>query len=197
MIVSIVFGAAPVRARASCSLLFVVSDAASQAGDRGNEARFRDPCLVTAGLGRIVADLIDLALFCRVIEPWAIHVARRVLKCPIIAQQKLVAKQRAEIVLRRLAFLPLRWVVFVVEVAIEVPHLRYLGSSLPPRSPASSVTKIGPVMNPAPKNSQSRNVMNTSPHSYARVRMRSWHPHGTSWPVGWDDVAPCDRHQSP
>src|SRR5579859_1056603 len=64
--------------------LLVVTYAASQAGDRGSEARLRHPRLVTAGLGRHVADLIDLALFCRVIEPWAIHVARRVLKCPRI-----------------------------------------------------------------------------------------------------------------
>ena len=68
----------------------VVTDAASQAGDRGNEARLRHPRLVSAGLGRHVADLIDLALFCRVIESWAIHVARRVLKCPrILAEQPL------------------------------------------------------------------------------------------------------------
>ena len=33
---------------------------------------------------------MDLALFCRVIEPWAIRVARRVLKCPrILAEQPL------------------------------------------------------------------------------------------------------------
>src|SRR3974377_1486689 len=70
--------------------LFVVTEPASQAGDRGNDARLRPPRLVTAGLGRHVADLIDLALFCRVIEPWAIHVARRVLKCPrILAEQPL------------------------------------------------------------------------------------------------------------
>ena len=48
--------------------LLVVTDAASQAGDRGNEARLRHPRLVSAGLGRHVADLIDLALFCRVVE---------------------------------------------------------------------------------------------------------------------------------
>src|ERR1700751_5863511 len=70
--------------------LLVVTDAASQAGDRGNEARLRHPRLVSAGLGRHVADLIDLTLFCRVIEPWTIHVARRVLKCPrILAEQPL------------------------------------------------------------------------------------------------------------
>src|SRR5215469_99503 len=70
--------------------LLVVTDAASQAGDRGNEARLRHPRLVSAGLGRHVADLIDLALLCRVIEPWSIHVSRRVLKCPrILAEQPL------------------------------------------------------------------------------------------------------------
>src|SRR5262249_56088072 len=69
-------------------VLLVVTDGASQAGDRGNEASLRHPRLVRAGLGRIVADLIDLALFCRVIEPWTIHVARRVLKRPrILAEQ--------------------------------------------------------------------------------------------------------------
>jgi hypothetical protein len=70
--------------------LLVVTDAASQAGDRGNETRLRHPRLVRAGLGRIVADLIDLALFCRVIEPWAIHVACRVLKCPHILAEQLL-----------------------------------------------------------------------------------------------------------
>jgi hypothetical protein len=67
--------------------LLVVTDAASQAGDRGSEARLRHPRFVSAGLGRHVADLIDLALFCRVIEPWAIHVAgpaRSVRQCPLI-----------------------------------------------------------------------------------------------------------------
>src|SRR6516162_8001044 len=68
--------------------LLVVTDAASQASDRGNQARLRHPRLVSAGLRRIVADLIDLALFCRVIEPWAIHVARRVLKCPRILAER-------------------------------------------------------------------------------------------------------------
>src|SRR3974390_1724441 len=70
--------------------LLVVTDAASQAGDRGNEARLRHPRLVSAGLGRHVADLIDLALFCLVIEPWAIQVARRVLKCPHILTEQLL-----------------------------------------------------------------------------------------------------------
>src|SRR3974377_824144 len=70
--------------------LLVVTDAASQAGDRGNEARLRHPRLVSAGLGRHVADFIDLALFCRVIEPWAIHVARRALKCLRIPADQLL-----------------------------------------------------------------------------------------------------------
>src|SRR6201981_4278020 len=70
--------------------LLVVTDAASQTGDRGNEARLRHPRLVSAGLGRHVADLIDLALFCRVIESWAIHVASRVLKRPRILAEQLL-----------------------------------------------------------------------------------------------------------
>jgi len=70
--------------------LFVVTDAASQTGDCSNKARLRHPRLVSAGLGGHVADLINLALFCLVIEPWAIQVARRVFKCPHILAEQLL-----------------------------------------------------------------------------------------------------------
>src|SRR6516162_1072055 len=70
--------------------LLVVTDTTSQTSNRRNEGHLRHPRLVSTGLGRHEADLIDLALFCRVIEPWAIHVARRVLKCPHILAEQLL-----------------------------------------------------------------------------------------------------------
>src|SRR5580658_9198358 len=67
--------------------LFVIADAAAEAGDRRDEADLRCRCLIGAGLRKNVVDFADLTLFGRRIEPCAVIVAGDVLNCPLVFAQ--------------------------------------------------------------------------------------------------------------